>query len=99
MKTQVLCAYDSKARTFMAPFFVSHIDVGVRAFAHVVNGGEGAVGQSPEDFTLWHLGSFDDDTATFEFLRPYANLGVGSQFKRPFQADLQGVNDVQHKVA
>lgn len=66
MKTVVMASYDKKARVFMKPFFVSHQDVGVRAFKDAVNDQATEIGRNPEDFTLYRLGTFDDDNAKFD---------------------------------
>lgn len=66
MITQVMAAFDKKARTYLTPFFVAHTDVGVRALANSVNSNaDAAVCKNPEDFSLWLLGTFDDDTGHF----------------------------------
>lgn len=81
MKLQVMCAYDSKARAFLMPFYTSQVAVGVRSFAEAANTPTHQMYHHPEDFTLFHLGTFDDDNATFEFLQPYVNLGLAAQYK------------------
>lgn len=82
MKLQVMVVYDSKARAFLQPWFSSHIDVGKRSFAQAANQGGHQICENAADFVLWHLGTFDDDNAVFDMLRPASNLGPASQFKK-----------------
>lgn len=82
MKLQVMAVYDSKARVFLQPWFCVHIDVGIRAFAQAANQEGHQVGEAPEDFVLWHLGTYNDDNAVFDLKQPYTNLGPASQFKK-----------------
>lgn len=93
MILQVMAVYDQKARAFLMPFYVSHVDVGVRSFGQAANTPGHQVCAHPEDFSLWHLGRFNDDNATFEFTTPYANLGLAAQFKT------LGSPDVQSKIS
>lgn len=88
----MLSVYDNKARAYLPPIFCSHIDVGVRAFADAANNRAHQLGRNPEDFYLFHLGSWNDDTAAFTLLPAHAGLGVAAQYKK-------GSNNVQHTVA
>lgn len=93
MKLQVMAAYDNKARVFLNPFYVSQVAVGVRAFAEAANTPGHQICSHPQDFTLFHLGSYNDDNAVFEFITPYGNLGLAAQYKT------LGSPDVQSKIA
>lgn len=93
MKLELLAVYDSKAKAFMAPFVVSQIAVAARVFAEAANKMNHQICEHPEDFTLWHLGTFDDDTATFDIKPVYINLGMASQYKT------ETLTHVQPKVA
>lgn len=78
----VVCsAYDKKARSFMTPFYVTHQDVAVRAFKDAVADDESQVGRNPEDFALWNLGTFDDDTAKFSLHPSPMHIVEGMAFK------------------
>lgn len=66
MKLQVVACYDKKARAFTKPFYVGHTDLALRAFAHAANTPGEEVNHHPEDFSLHHLGQFDDETGLFE---------------------------------
>lgn len=77
-----MAVYDSKARVFLQPMYCSHMDVGIRTFATVANQAGHQIAENPADFTLWHLGSWDDDNGVFALSSPYTNLGFATQFKK-----------------
>lgn len=90
MITKVMAAFDKKARTYLTPFFVSHEDIGVRAFANAVNTSTASdVYRNPEDFSLWLLGTFDDDNGHFQLTASPVHVveavalkrGVGEQLR------------------
>lgn len=92
MILQVCAAYDSKARAFLAPFTVAHVDMAVRAFAHVANQPGQQVHDHPADFSLHHLGTFDDGTGELVAFEHAVHLGIGSNY-------IKGVAHVQHEIA
>lgn len=61
--THVVCAVrDSKLDAFMQPFFVKSIGVAVRSFADEVNRKDSPMFQHPEDYELYHIGYYFEDT-------------------------------------
>lgn len=68
MITQVCALFDKKALAFKTPFFVTRLEMATRALSQAVNkpsqGQENSeVATFPEDFALYHLGTFNDETA------------------------------------
>jgi len=64
VKRQVYAVYDSKAETYMQPWYAVNDAVAKRTFAMAVNNGP-EFKAHPEDFTLFHLGEFDDEKGDF----------------------------------
>ena len=54
--------YDSKAKSYLPPFHMPNDDMALRVFQDCVSDPNHAFGKHPEDYTLFHLGSFDDET-------------------------------------
>jgi len=81
MKQFMFALYDSKARVFCTPFFVPTQAVALRAFRHVANDEATQVSASPEDFTLFELGTWDDDKGRIVMLEQQINHGLATQFK------------------
>jgi len=65
MKINVYSIFDTKTAAFMQPFFMSTHGSATRAFAEVVNDSTHMIGKSPEDFSLFRLAAFDDNTGIF----------------------------------
>lgn len=67
MKRVILCVKDSATELFGQPFFVPAVGAGLRDFIDQVNrrAEDNPLFQHPEDFYLYHLGEYDDETGTF----------------------------------
>jgi len=80
MILQAFSVYDSKAKAFSPPFFQANNALAIRAFTELANDeGRNNVSRFPEDFSLHHIGEFDDSTGKLSELPP-TNLGLASQF-------------------
>ena len=71
---------DSQAEAFMRPFCAQSAGAAIRSFSDMVNstGGE-LISAHPEDFTLFSVGSFDEQTGKLDVHEP-RSLGNGSTF-------------------
>lgn len=81
MNLHVFAVYDSKLKAFMLPFFLQNTALAIRAFKTGANDSASQLCGHPEDFSLHHLGSFDDETAHFKLFDAPANLGLAANFK------------------
>lgn len=72
MKKVILAVRDSAVRAFNNPFFVPTMEVGVRSFYDEVKrqGEDNQMARHPEDFELWCLGNYDDESGLFEQNEP-----------------------------
>lgn len=70
MILQVVAIKDNAAAAFQRPAFAQHIGTAMRSFADETNRADrdNPMYQHPEDFELYHLGTYDDDTGRFENL-------------------------------
>jgi hypothetical protein len=75
----VVSVRDRAADVFGRPFYVPHRNVAVRDFTDEVNrsSGDNALFRHPDDFDLYLLGTFDDNTAKFEAEESYTCLVRG----------------------
>lgn len=71
--------YDSKLKAYGRPFCSPNDDVAERSFQHIVNSPDHAIHQSPADYTLFRVGSFNDDDASIEASVPVV-LGNAIQY-------------------
>lgn len=65
MISQIMSVRDSKTEVFSQPMFFVTKGVALRAFMDEVQRAGSDVSKHPEDFSFWHLGSFDDTTGDF----------------------------------
>nr|DAI03088.1 MAG TPA: DNA binding protein [Microviridae sp.] len=70
MKLHVMSVKDNAAQTFGRPFFMPSTGVALRSFTDEVNRAaeDNQLYKHPEDFDLYQLGTFDDETGVFELL-------------------------------
>lgn len=62
MNLVILALFDAKVMAFMTPFFSQSVGAGMRSLADLVNsGGDEPPARHPEDFRLYHLGTFSTD--------------------------------------
>lgn len=68
MKRYVCAVFDSAVQAFGQPFFVPALGAAIRSFTDEVNrkASDNALANHPDDYTLHALGTFEDETGTFE---------------------------------
>lgn len=79
MIQNVFAIYDQKANAYLTPFFLPTAAMAVRVFSDCVNSDDHQFGKHPNDYTLWHLGTFDDVTCQFVALEPKIALHSGHE--------------------
>jgi len=88
MKLKVFSVFDSKIGTFARPFFMKTQGEALRGWLDVVNDERSAFSKHPEDFTLFEIGSFEDEEGRFENHVTPISLGLALEFvKKPATVD------------
>lgn len=64
MKHKIYAVYDSKAESYTPPFFEHAEGRALRTFADCCNDKGHQFGKHPEDYTIFRLGEYDDNTGT-----------------------------------
>lgn len=94
MKLQIYSIHDSVAEAFLPPFFLPNNAMAIRTFASCINDDNHQFGRHPHDYTLFHLGDWDDQDAKASII-PCNAIGNGVEYvQRPEhtdQPDLQGI--------
>ncbi len=82
-KYVVVSVRDQTADTFQLPFVTPNVGVAVRSFADAVQNPEPANpwNKHPEDFSLWLLGEFDDETGKITPVEK-VQLGLAKEYVR-----------------
>lgn len=81
MKLEIFSVYDSKAQAYLPPFFLPMVGQATRIFQNCANDSAHQFGANPGDYTLFHLGDFDDDSAKISLKATPRNLGIAQEFK------------------
>lgn len=66
MKTQAFTIRDSKSEVFNSPWFAKTIGEAQRMFRELTLDSKSTINKYPEDFDLYHVGTYDDNTGKFE---------------------------------
>ncbi len=79
MKLEAYSIYDSKSKIFSPPFFLRSRGEAIRAFSTTAGDKTNNVGKFPEDFTLFQVGHYDDNTGALTQGK-LDSIGLASQF-------------------
>lgn len=82
MKTCLFSVYDSAARRYKEPFYAPTPEYAERMFRQTVNSPGNPIHDYPEDYTLFHVADFNQETGVIEAVGPFS-LGVAIVFKAP----------------
>lgn len=83
----IFTVYDSKAETFLPPFFVPSKGIAIRAFEDCINSKDHHFGKHPADYTLFFLGEFDTDVGKFMLPETKQSVGNGVEFVNPLKPE------------
>lgn len=82
MKLAMLAVRDRQLDAFMRPFCVQTIGQGIRSFGDEVQRQDQPMYQHPEDYELYHLGDFDEETGKLTSLDKPKQIALATQFKQ-----------------
>lgn len=68
MVINVFAIRDSKTEAYLQPFFMEKQAVAIRTLSDCVSDPGHAFGAHPEDYDLFHLGTFSDQDGKFDLL-------------------------------
>lgn len=66
MNTKMFSIYDTAIQAYMRPFFAQSAGQAVRMFEDLVMDPQHEINRHAEDYTLWQLGEFDDQDASYK---------------------------------
>lgn len=58
----MFCVRDSKTEAYMPPFLAQNVVTAQRMLVDVMEGNNSMLASHPEDFQLFHVGTFSEDT-------------------------------------
>lgn len=74
--------FDSKIKAFNNPIYMRNAGEATRAFEQVANDDTSLICKHPEDYTLFEIGEFDDETGSINCYEARIPLGQALQFKK-----------------
>lgn len=80
MITQIFAIYDSKAGQFFNPNFYINRATALRAFTDLVNDSSKPFIKHPADYTLMHIGEYDDETGKITGNSTPESMGLAHEF-------------------
>lgn len=87
MNIKVFSVLDAKIGAFAQPWFSPTREAGIRAFVEATRDPTTMLAKHPEDFALYELGEFNDETGIFSSSTPVA-LGTAASFSLAARAAL-----------
>lgn len=87
MKYHILAVRDIVANVYGQPFAAANIGAAIRDFGDQCTVGEGFLAKHPEDFELYKIGVYDDETGTLEQTdiegkRIHDQLAIGGRYTK-----------------
>lgn len=77
---QAFCIRDIKMDMFQRPFFMPNRASAIRAFGDAIRNKDTPMAAHPEDYELFHVGQFEEQTAQYESFVP-SQISLGGDFK------------------
>jgi hypothetical protein len=85
MMLKCFSIYDEKAKAFLPPFYLPQEGMAIREFASAANDPDTNIGKYPQDYTLFTLGTFDDENGAIHVTKQ--SIGNGVEYVQPQLAD------------
>lgn len=95
MKQRVFAIFDACAGAYLPPFMMPRDEQALRAFRECINSPSHQFAMHPQDYTLFFIGTFDDQTAKYTQPEAFVSLAQAITLKaRPVADDqLQLINE------
>lgn len=97
MESKMFAVYDSAVKAYLRPFQMSTRGEALRAWTDLVNDNSTNFCKHPQDYTLFELGSYDQETGKFTNHLTPQSLGVAVEFKRDLASEM--VKDIQQAAS
>lgn len=79
--TKIFTVYDSKTEAYLTPIFLKATGQAVREVSELANNAEHIFSKHSSDFTLFEIGTYDEQTGLIENLKAPINLGCLVTFR------------------
>lgn len=82
MVFKVFVVYDSKVEAYSSPFLLTTVGQAVRSWVDVVNDPQTQFAMHPEDYTLFEIAEYDDQTGLYNNLKAHISHGTALEYRR-----------------
>lgn len=83
MLFNVFAIYDTAVQTWRPPLYARSKGEILRSFVDAVNNPQTEFAKHPEDYTLFELGTWDDDKCKFDLLKTPVSIGKAIEYLKP----------------
>lgn len=97
MILKVFSVFDSKLQVFNTPFFSRSAADASRSFSDLVRDSRTTVGQHPDDFFLYEIGQYSDETGELVASAP-TQIAAASALVPPFDPDIKAAAPAKTEV-
>lgn len=80
MITHLFSVFDSAAKLFVAPWHAPTVELALRRFRFTVNEPGNEINKFPEEYSLFHVGEFNQETGEIVAYATPRSLGVAVTF-------------------
>lgn len=70
MLKKIFTVFDHAAEAYLQPFFLDTAGQAIRTFTEAVNDPNHPFGKYPKDYTLFHIGTYDESNGHFDSITP-----------------------------
>lgn len=89
MLLSVFSIYDAGISTWMPPLFARNKGEILRWFMEASNDSQSKISKYPSDYTLFEIGTWDDDKCKFSLLSTPVSIGIALEYvKADVKADI-----------
>ena len=78
MQYEIYTIRDVKADAYFRPFYVPNRAVAVRAVSNLVQDTQSDIGRNPEDYQLFYIGTYDDNSGVISAIAPEHILNINT---------------------
>jgi len=93
MEHKIFSIYDQKAYAYLPPFTLPTADMAERTFMDCVNSQDHAFGRNPADYTLFELGTYDDNKGLISPHEVVRTIGNGIEYVKSHSLNPEGNNN------
>lgn len=72
--------FDSKSESYLQPFFSQTTGTAIRSFESAANDHNHQFAAYAADYTLFEIGSFEENSGSYQSLKSHVNLGTALSY-------------------